>query len=439
MAHEAGQVPNNNDALNTWALERDRSEDDSDASNYVSRDMTGYEDLDSYGDWSYVAAYGYVWSPRSLVPGWAPYRYGSWSWVAPYGWTWVASEPWGFAPFHYGRWATVNNTWMWVPGPNVLRPVYAPALVGWVGGKFSSGPGVGWVPLAPGEVFVPGYHVSRAYVNRVNTTNTAVTETRVTNVYNTVVINHNAGASEIAYANRSAAGGVTVVSRDTFVNGRPVARSMVSVPTKELASAPVSSTIAIEPAKASVVGAAKPAANQPPASVTTRTVVALRTPAPTPHSSNQNQTRQLPKQQLVRQQPPAQPVQPRHQMSSQNEDGFHSVSEGSSSDGPAKPQPRVWEAQGTSEPQTPPAKTKATAGNRNAQSAKTSSHASVKQTSAVQPSQPQREQPEEYSSWHQQKTTTPSSSTPTQHSTSSQSTHPATTSSPSTSAAPVKK
>jgi hypothetical protein len=434
--YQAGQVPdNNNDALNAWALERDRTEADSDASNYVSRDMTGYEDLDSYGDWSYVAAYGYVWSPRSVVPGWAPYRYGNWTWVAPYGWTWVASEPWGFAPFHYGRWATVNNAWIWVPGPNVLRPVYAPAVVGWVGGKFSSGPGVGWVPLAPGEVFVPGYHVSQAYVNRVNTTNTAVTEARVTNVYNTVVVNHNAGASDVAYANRNATGGVTVVSRDTFVNGRPVGRSMVSVPSKELASAPVSSAIAIEPAKASVIGVAKPATTQPPSSVTTRTVVALRTPAPT-HSSNQNQTHQLSTRQLVRQQPQAPSLQ---HTTSQSEEGIHSLNETGNGDGPVKSQPRVWEAQGTPEQQSHPAKTNALAGNRNATSRQQSSHPTAKQTSAVQTSQPQRQQPEEYSSWHQQKTTTSSPAAQTQHATSSQSSHPAASSSSSTAAAPVKK
>ena len=77
----------------------------------------------------------------------------------------------------------------------MVRPVYAPALVAWVGGgpgfHFSVGVGVAWFPLAPGEVFIPGYRVSRAYVNSVNITNTAVNVTRVTNVYNTVVVNRN--------------------------------------------------------------------------------------------------------------------------------------------------------------------------------------------------------------------------------------------------------
>ena len=38
-----------------------------------------------------------------------------------------------FAPFHYGRWVIWGGRWCWVPGGYVHRPVYAPALVGWVG------------------------------------------------------------------------------------------------------------------------------------------------------------------------------------------------------------------------------------------------------------------------------------------------------------------
>ena len=60
--------------------------------------MTGYEDLDENGDWSYVAGYGPCWRPRGVVVGWAPYRFGHWAYVGPWGWTWVEDEPWGFAP-----------------------------------------------------------------------------------------------------------------------------------------------------------------------------------------------------------------------------------------------------------------------------------------------------------------------------------------------------
>ena len=133
LEYDLAQV-SDQDGLDNWALDRDRREDQSDSANYVSREMTGYEDLDEYGDWSYVAGYGTCWRPRALVVGWAPYRFGHWIWVGPWGWTWVEDEPWGFAPFHYGRWAFAGTRWFWVPGPVYVRPVWAPALVAWVGG-----------------------------------------------------------------------------------------------------------------------------------------------------------------------------------------------------------------------------------------------------------------------------------------------------------------
>lgn len=340
---DVGQPPTN-DAFDSWASSRDQAQEGSESTNYVSSDMTGYEDLDTYGDWMYVEGYGHCWYPRDVVAGWAPYRFGHWAWVGAWGWTWIAEEPWGFAPFHYGRWAMGANGWMWVPGPSMVRPVYAPALVGWMGGKFSSGAGVGWFPLAPGEVFLPGYRVSRAYVNRVNVTNTAVNVSTVTNVYNSVVVNRNVNA--INYANRGVTGGVTVVSRDTFENARPVARNVASVPATELATAPVSQVAAIEPVRNSVVGASKPAATRPPAAVTTRTVVALRTPA-----AGGLNDRSASQPSLVRLQPPGQRVPVKHQASGspQDAEGFRPfTSVGSKSESKA---PRVWEAQGTPEPE----------------------------------------------------------------------------------------
>lgn len=139
----------------------------------VSVEMTGVEDLDRYGRWSVAPDYGRVWMPAQVAPGWAPYRYGHWAWVSPWGWTWVDDAPWGFAPFHYGRWVYWSSRWAWVPGPYVRRPVYAPALVAWVGSSgwsvsVSSGPTVGWVPLAPWEAYRPVYVVTPGYARRVN-------------------------------------------------------------------------------------------------------------------------------------------------------------------------------------------------------------------------------------------------------------------------------
>jgi len=290
LDYDLGQIPQA-DSFDRWAFDRDDREDRADSANYVSRETTGYEDLDEYGDWSYVAGYGPCWRPRAVVVGWAPYRFGHWVWIAPWGWTWVEDEPWGFAPFHYGRWAFVRGGWFWVPGPVVVRPIWAPAFVAFVGGgagfQFSVGIGggaVGWFPLAPGEVFVPGYRVSRTYVNNVNITNTRVNVTNVTNVYNTVVVNNNTNVNRITYVNQHVNGGVTVVSREAFVNAKPVAKNIVQVPQPEIETAPVSHRVAVEPSRASVLGPGRPASVKPPAAVMSRPVVARRAPATPPQS-----------------------------------------------------------------------------------------------------------------------------------------------------------
>jgi hypothetical protein len=388
------------DGFDTWALDRDRQEDQSDSANYISRDMTGYEDLDAYGDWSYVAGYGMSWRPRAVVAGWAPYRFGHWAWVGPWGWTWVEDEPWGFAPFHYGRWALAGGAWLWVPGPSVVRPVYAPALVAWVGGgpgvkfSFSFGAGVGWFPLAPGEVFIPGYRVSRVYVNRVNITNTRLDMARVTNVYNSTVINRTT-VNSITYANRGVSGGVTVVSHDTFINARPVARNIVSVPPKELAAAPVSRVVAVEPVRSSVMGTGRTVAG-PPAVVSSRAVVALRTPAPMPRSFDQREAQAgghlNQSSSLVRQLAPGRPVQTAPlTRQPQADDGFRGFGQPSSGTGQAKTQPRVWEAQGTPEPQNT---TQAPPENRSVQSSRQGSHPAAKPVAPVRQgnTQQQRDQ-----------------------------------------------
>ena len=412
LDYELGQVPAE-DGFDTWASNRDQVEDQSDSANYVSREMTGYEDLDEYGDWSYVAGYGTCWRPRVLVAGWAPYHFGHWAWVGPWGWTWVEDEPWGFAPFHYGRWAFASGGWLWVPGPSVVRPVYAPALVAWVGGgpglnfSFGFGAGVGWFPLAPGEVFLPGYRVSRVYVNNVNFTNTRVDIARVTNAYNTVVLNRSTTVNNIVYANRNVNGGVTVVSRDTFVNARPVARNVVSVPARELAAAPVAHTVAFEPVRSSVLGEGRPVANRPPAAVTSRPVVALRTPAPMPRSFDQRQALSgghLNQQSssLVRQEAPGKPV-PAAPVTRQPlaDDGFRSFGQPSGGTNQTKTPPRVWEAQGTPEPES----TQAQSENRSVQPAQQWSHPLAKPVAPVQQGnvQQQRDQEQKFSTWQQQR------------------------------------
>ena len=75
-----------------------------------------------------------MWAPAGVPAGWSPYSTGRWIWDPRYGWTWLDDAPWGWAPYHYGRWVFVRNYWAWAPGPVVVRPVYAPALVVFLGG-----------------------------------------------------------------------------------------------------------------------------------------------------------------------------------------------------------------------------------------------------------------------------------------------------------------
>ncbi|MCU0919712.1 MAG: hypothetical protein MUF16_05165 [Burkholderiaceae bacterium] len=142
---------------------------------FVPPEMTGVEDLDHHGRWQQHPEYGAVWSPSAVAVEWAPYRYGRWVWLRPWGWTWVDDAPWGFAPFHYGRWLWWGNRWCWAPGPKVARPVYAPALVGWVGGpQFSVAvgsrpvPAMGWLPLGPRDPYRPPYSATPGHVKRLN-------------------------------------------------------------------------------------------------------------------------------------------------------------------------------------------------------------------------------------------------------------------------------
>lgn len=198
------------DAFARWAVERNRAEDASLAARYVPRSVVGYSQLDQHGTWSQHVEYGTVWYPNVTVADWAPYRYGRWSYIRPWGWTWLDDAPWGFAPSHYGRWAAIGSRWAWVPGRMTHRPVYAPAMVSFVGGSGSvsfsinSGPAVGWYPLAPGEAFWPWYRTSPRYVGFANP---RIDLSRYHRQYDD---------------HKYRQGGVTAVREDDFRRGRPV-------------------------------------------------------------------------------------------------------------------------------------------------------------------------------------------------------------------------
>jgi hypothetical protein len=271
------------DEFDQWAATRDQRYQTAAAARYVAPEMIGYEDLDQYGTWSTVPQYGNVWFPSRVAADWAPYRDGRWTWIDPWGWTWVDTEPWGFAPYHYGRWAYVSDRWCWVPGPRTVRPVYAPALVAFVGGDnfsltASAGPAVAWFPLAPGEVYRPAYRVSRDYFTRVNVTNTVVNTTIVNNVYNNNTTN-------VVYRYRENPRAVTAVPQSAFAESRVVTQSklgLASVDLSKLQAAPVAVAPAVAPTRTAVIGAAQRAPHRPSDQVMRREVVAKTRPAPAP-------------------------------------------------------------------------------------------------------------------------------------------------------------
>jgi uncharacterized protein DUF6600/FecR-like protein len=171
--------------------------------------MSGTEDLDSNGTWVSVPDYGAVWHPTTVGAGWAPYSAGRWVWEDWYGWTWVSYDPWGWAPYHYGRWFWgAGYGWCWYPGARFgIRSYWSPALVGWFGYGGGVGVGfgfgnIGWVPLAPYEMFHPwwgrGFYGVGAFNRSVN-----ISSVNITN----------------AYRNARVANGVSGMSAADFRNG----------------------------------------------------------------------------------------------------------------------------------------------------------------------------------------------------------------------------
>lgn len=196
------------DNWDRWNEERDRTLERSKTYQYVSPDVYGADELDSYGRWIYVPPYGWVWSPNGIAADWAPYRSGRWSWLDWYGWTWVSYDPWGWAPYHYGRWFHGGNGWCWFPGPRYHRHYWSPAQVAFFGfghGGVHVGVGfgsIGWVPLAPYETYHPWYGHGwygghRGFDSRVNIVNNI----NITNVYrNARVMNGVTGVESGSFA-----------------------------------------------------------------------------------------------------------------------------------------------------------------------------------------------------------------------------------------------
>ncbi len=118
--------------------------------------------LEENGRWErvyYEGTYRDLWRPTRINPGWRPYTAGRW--VVYYGdHCWVPDEPFGYMTHHYGSWVYVESfhAWYWAP-PAPRMVVDTPSVFisfGWYPGRvgwFHHGDTIGWVPLAPHEVY----------------------------------------------------------------------------------------------------------------------------------------------------------------------------------------------------------------------------------------------------------------------------------------------
>ena len=271
------------DDFDHWCQQREaRWADEQAVTRYVSSDVVGYEDLNDYGQWQQEPDVGNVWFPTQVGDDWVPYSAGHWAWVVPWGWSWVDDAPWGFAPFHYGRWIHTGRRWGWVPAPARRHAVYAPALVAWIGGpgtgmalSLGGGAAVGWLPLAPGEVYVPGYGVSPRYLQNVNISNTSsLSATTVINVGRNPAL-------QDRYANQGVPHALTVVPQINFTAGQPVGRHLMPPPPQFLSAKPTARVPGIVPGRESVLGAVSLGrVGRPPPAVVDRPVVTHRQPPP---------------------------------------------------------------------------------------------------------------------------------------------------------------
>jgi hypothetical protein len=262
------------DAWDRWNYQRTDQLIDSVSMRYLSPGMYGADALDQYGTWRVVDPYGPVWVPQRVAPGWAPYSTGRWIWDPYYGWTWVDTAKWGWAPYHYGRWVYVTGYWAWAPGPVVVAPVYAPALVAFFGGvHFGAGvPALSWVALGWGEPCVPWWgrvgFIGRPWWGGwggpriVN--NVVINKTTVINV------------DDIRYHNIDVHHAVIGVPADRF--GRHLARHVYLAEADVRRLEPVRGPLPIKPVPASLEPRAGGGGFRPPPTVLNRGVVATRAP-----------------------------------------------------------------------------------------------------------------------------------------------------------------
>jgi hypothetical protein len=190
---------NKRDAWDEWTDRRDADLVAYDSRKYLPDQVyMGASDLDRYGRWVVVDAYGPAWVPYYADAAWTPYWDGRWVYRPFWGWTWVSYEPWGWLPYHYGRWYHHSSFgWCWLPGASFSFHFWSPGLV-----RFYRGPSwVSWCPLGPGDYYnVNHYHYHSTY-----------------NYYlNNLRLSQNRGPGDLF--NRNVPGAFRTVQADRFVN-----------------------------------------------------------------------------------------------------------------------------------------------------------------------------------------------------------------------------
>ncbi|UCE21597.1 MAG: FecR domain-containing protein [Candidatus Aminicenantes bacterium] len=145
------------DSFDRWSANRDSQIRKHLAKKYLPEELEDFEyELAEYGDWVYIAPYGYVWVPGGVDSAWRPYFYGRWTWMPLAGWTWIPYEPWGWCTYHYGRWHWQYGLgWYWIP-----TTLWGPAWVSWYWGYDY----FGWVPLS--YYGYPGVIINNIYYPR---------------------------------------------------------------------------------------------------------------------------------------------------------------------------------------------------------------------------------------------------------------------------------
>jgi hypothetical protein len=241
---------------------------------YVPAGVYGGEALDQHGSWRTVESYGSVWVPAGVPADWSPYTTGRWVWDPRFGWTWLDEAPWGWAPYHYGRWVFVGPYWAWAPGPIVVRPAYAPALVVFLGGPVVVGRPLYWAPLGWGEPVIRWWGGPRfvgvawwgGWGGPRVVNNVVINRTTTVNVTNINV-----------YRNVNVTNAVVGVPADRF--GHPGVRPTRLADVREVRQlAPARGAPDVRPVAASLAAGVGPAAARPPEAVRSRAVVATRAP-----------------------------------------------------------------------------------------------------------------------------------------------------------------